>query len=131
VSLTIALDHYVYEDVYPAFKAATDEKEITAKINRAFLNYLVQRNQTLTGDAPLAVADIYFVVQRAPLEFAADHSATGLATYIDEIRRVIDANGDALPSAEKMQVFCRADAAPPLRESIHSAVAVSIASKDR
>jgi hypothetical protein len=353
VSLTIALDHYVYEDVYPAFKAATDEKEITAKINRAFLNHLVQRNQTLTGDAPLAVADIgsgpcdtlvkylaqvrfapgfevrvtdflpayadakrgealrilaaaqaaqtlklagfsakagnafggalldlltgpqdgtrmrrafsivfashvmyhaegssdvrrlladvannllaadgicvmyhlaaapgtfqdfrarfgsqadaardsdtgavtiddppaqiaaecaalalplyeadfatslkfgrlsdnqwqsfkdprtyeglaasdaaayedlkrlYFVVQRAPLEFAADHSATGLATFIDEIRKVIEANGGALPSAEKMQVFCRADAAPPLRESIQSAVAVSIASKDR
>jgi len=56
--LRIALDHYVYEDVYPAFKATTDEKAITAKINRAFLNHLAQRNQTLAGDAPLAVADI-------------------------------------------------------------------------
>jgi hypothetical protein len=65
------------------------------------------------------------------MEFAADHSATGLATFIDEIRRVIEANGAALPSAETMQVFCRADAAPRLRESIQSAVAVSIASKDR
>ncbi len=35
----ITLDRYIYEDIYPAFKAATDEKEITAKINRTFLNY--------------------------------------------------------------------------------------------
>ncbi|MGD0075645.1 MAG: hypothetical protein ABSD31_15085 [Candidatus Binataceae bacterium] len=346
----IALDHYVYEDVYPAFKAATDEKAITAKITRAFLNYLAQRNQILTGDTPLAVADIgsgpcdtlvmyleqvnfvpgfevratdfipayadaqtgealrilaaaqtsralklvgfsskagdafggelpdllsgprdgarmrrafrivfashmmyhaegaaaverlvadvannllaadgicimyhlaaapgtfqdfrarfgsqadaardsntgavtiddppariaavcaalrlplfesnfttslrfgkvednlwqsfknprgyeeiatsnpaayedlkrlYFVVQRAPLEFAADDSATGLAAFIDEIRRVIEANPGVLPLAERMQVFCRTDAPLPLRESIQSAVAASIAS---
>jgi hypothetical protein len=58
VSSAIALDRYVYEDVYPAFKAATDEKEITAAINRAFLNFLAQRNQVVAGDAPLAVADI-------------------------------------------------------------------------
>ena len=48
----ITLDRYVYEDIYPAFKAATDEKEITAKINRTFLNYLAQRNLVLTGDSP-------------------------------------------------------------------------------
>lgn len=58
MTLRLALDHYVYEDVYPAFKATTDEKGITAKINRAFLNYLAQRDQVLTGDAPLVVADI-------------------------------------------------------------------------
>jgi hypothetical protein len=58
MSPRIALDRYIYEDVYPAFKAATDEKEITAHINRAFLNYLAARNRTLAGDAPLAVADI-------------------------------------------------------------------------
>lgn len=350
MTVKIALDHYVYEDVYPAFKATTDEKQITAKINRAFLSYLARRNRTLTGDAPLAVADIgsgpcdtlvmylaqvpfapgfevratdflpayadaqrgealqilaaaqaahtlklagfsakagtafggellellsgprdgarmrrsfsivfashmmyhaegssdvlrlladvannllavdgicimyhlaaapgtfqdfrarfgsqadaarvsntgavtiddppaqiaaacaapglplyeadfttnlrfgklsgdlwqsfkdprtyealvasdpaayedlkrlYFVVQRAPLEFAADHSATGLATFIDEIRGVIQANGGVLPSAERMQVFCRPDAASPLREAIRSAIAASVAS---
>jgi hypothetical protein len=58
MTVRIALDRYVYEDVYPAFKAATDEKAITAKINRAFLIHLAQRNQTLTGGAPIAVADI-------------------------------------------------------------------------
>jgi hypothetical protein len=54
----ITLDRYVYEDIYPAFKAATDEKEITARISRTFLNYLAQRNLVLTGDHPAAVADI-------------------------------------------------------------------------
>jgi hypothetical protein len=39
----------VYEDIYPAFKAATDEKEITANLSRAFLNYLVERNLVLTA----------------------------------------------------------------------------------
>jgi hypothetical protein len=58
MSIRIALDRYIYEDVYPAFKAATDEKEITAHINCSFLNYLAERNLTLAGDAPLAVADI-------------------------------------------------------------------------
>ena len=54
----ITLDRYVYEDIYPSFKAATDEKEITARINRTFLNYLAQRNLLLTGDSPAVVADI-------------------------------------------------------------------------
>ena len=58
MSTRITLDHYVYEDIYPAFKAATDEKDVTAKINRTFLNYLAQRHLVLTGDHPAAVADI-------------------------------------------------------------------------
>ena len=58
MSSRIKLDRYVYEDIYPAFKAATDEKEITANINRTFLNYLAKRNLILAGDSPVAVADI-------------------------------------------------------------------------
>src|SRR5713101_6946636 len=58
MSSRIKLDRYVYKDIYPAFKAATDEKEITANINRTFLNYLAKRNLILTGDCPVAVADI-------------------------------------------------------------------------
>lgn len=54
----ILLDRYVYEDIYPAFKAATDEKQITADINRTFLNYLAQRNLVLPADTPAGVADI-------------------------------------------------------------------------
>jgi hypothetical protein len=54
----IALDRYVYEDIYPAFKAATDEKELTANLSRTFLNYLAQRHLVLTGDSPAPVADI-------------------------------------------------------------------------
>ncbi|HJU11078.1 MAG TPA: hypothetical protein VJ728_09380 [Candidatus Binataceae bacterium] len=54
----IALDHYIYEDIYPAFKTATDEKEKTARINRRFLNALAMRKLVLTGSAPLMTADI-------------------------------------------------------------------------
>jgi hypothetical protein len=54
----IALDRYVYEDIYPAFKAATDEKEKTARINQTFLNFLAARNLILTGSEPLMTADI-------------------------------------------------------------------------
>ena len=54
----LTLDRYVYEDIYPAFKEATDEKEITAKLSRDCLNYLAQRNLILTGATPAAVADI-------------------------------------------------------------------------
>ena len=48
----------MYEDIYPAFKAATDEKEITANLSRTFLNYLAERNLVLTNSSPVAVADI-------------------------------------------------------------------------
>jgi hypothetical protein len=58
MSSRITLNRYVYEDIYQAFKAATDEKEIAANINRTFLNYLAKRNLILTGDIPIAVADI-------------------------------------------------------------------------
>jgi hypothetical protein len=54
----IALDRYVYEDIYPAFKAATDEKELTANLSRTFLNHLAHGNLVLTGDNPAPVADI-------------------------------------------------------------------------
>src|SRR5208337_1881634 len=54
----ITLDRYVYDDIYPAFKAATDEKDITAKINRTFLNHLAQRRLVLSGNHPAIVADI-------------------------------------------------------------------------
>src|SRR5689334_19780919 len=54
----IALDRYVYEDIYPAFKSATDEKEKTARINCAFLNSLAAKEQVLVGSELLLVADI-------------------------------------------------------------------------
>jgi hypothetical protein len=58
MSTKITFDRYVYEDIYPSFKAATDEKEITARINRTFLNYLAERELVLTGPDPAVVADI-------------------------------------------------------------------------
>jgi hypothetical protein len=80
----------------------------------------------LADSNPAAYEDLkrlYFIVQRAPLEFAADSSATGLSGFVDEIRRVIEGNHGVLPLAESMQVFSRADAAPILGKSITDALA--------
>ena len=79
---------------------------------------------------PAAYEDLkrlYFIVQRAPLEFVADRSATGLAPFMNEVRAVIEANNGILPLAENMQVFGRADTAPELREAIPEALAASVA----
>jgi hypothetical protein len=87
--------------------------------------------QGLATSDPAAHEDLkrlYFVVQRAPLEFAADSSATGLALFMDEIRRVIETNGAVLPLSERMQVCCRPDASPVLRDALKAAVAAGIAS---
>ncbi len=85
----------------------------------------------LADSNPAAYEDLkrlYFVVQRAPLEFAADHSPSGLGAYIDEARDAIERNQGMLPSSERMQVFSRADAAPHLAAAIPEAVAASLAS---
>ena len=85
----------------------------------------------LAQSDPAAYEDLkrlYFVVQRAPLEFAADHSATGLGAFIDEIRPVIEGNHGVLPSSERMQVFIRADAPPTLAATIPAALAASLKS---
>src|SRR5260221_7094073 len=56
--MSITIDTYRYEEIYPSFKAATDEKEKTARINAAFLNRLVDARIVLTGDEPVSIADI-------------------------------------------------------------------------
>jgi hypothetical protein len=57
-SMSITIDRYCYEEIYPSFKAATDEKEKTARINAAFLNSLGRAGIVLTGSAPITIADI-------------------------------------------------------------------------
>ena len=52
----ITLAEYRYEEIYPSFKAGTDEKEITADLNRRFIRGLMQRRPV--GNLPLKVADI-------------------------------------------------------------------------
>ena len=58
VKMSITIDQYRYEEIYPAFKAATDEKEKTARINSAFLNRLDDDQVVLTGNDPILIADI-------------------------------------------------------------------------
>ena len=90
------------------------------------------RDYDALADAdPAAYEDLkrlYFIVQRAPAEFAGDHSPTGLKMFVDEVRQVIEGNDGVLPSMERMQVFTRADAAPILGETIAAAMVASIAS---
>jgi hypothetical protein len=68
---------------------------------------------------------LYFVVQRAPLEFACDNSATGLSAFIKQIRPVIEKNRGVLPLAERMQVFGRTDAPHNLTGAIDEALAAA------
>jgi hypothetical protein len=56
--MSISIDEYRYEEIYPSFKAATDEKEKTARINAAFLNILAGARIVMTGIEPIAIADI-------------------------------------------------------------------------
>src|SRR5580658_2832092 len=56
--MSITIDSYCYEEIYPSYKAATEEKEKTARINAAFLNNLVAARITLIGTDPIAIADI-------------------------------------------------------------------------
>jgi hypothetical protein len=56
--MSITIDKYCYEEIYPAYKAATDEKEKTASINAMFLNQLATAGVVLTGSKPVVVADI-------------------------------------------------------------------------
>jgi hypothetical protein len=56
--MSITIDSYRYEEIYPSFKAATDEKEKTARINAAFMNSLGDAGVVLTGEVPVTIADI-------------------------------------------------------------------------
>ena len=94
---------------------------------RAFKDPLTY--DVLARTNPAAYEDLqrlYFVIQRAPLEFAADHSTTGLAAYIDQIRVVIEANHGVLPSTERLQIFSRADAPSAMGEAIPAALEAGI-----
>src|ERR1700722_8410992 len=56
--MSITIDTYRYEEIYPSFKAATDEKEKTARINATFLNRLADAGVVLKGNDPLANTEI-------------------------------------------------------------------------
>ena len=58
-----------------------------------------------------------FMTQRAPIEFAADRSPTGLAAYLDEIGEVLKRNAGILKLAESMQVIYRPGRTGRLRQT--------------
>jgi hypothetical protein len=90
-----------------------------------------QQYDAIAKSNPDAYEDLkrlYFVVQRAPLKFAADHSRRGLDAFIDEARQAIEANGAVLPMMESIQVFTRLDAEPGLADAIPAALARNIES---
>jgi hypothetical protein len=65
-----------------------------------------------------------FVTQRAPIEFAADRSPTGLNAYLDEIGEVLKSNDGILKLAESMQVIHRPDAPADFGNRIGAALSV-------
>jgi|GEM_PF-6475519 len=54
----ITTSEYRYEEIYPAFKAQTDEKHLTARLNGAFLRGLLARGIIGASGRPLTVADL-------------------------------------------------------------------------
>ena len=63
-----------------------------------------------------------FVTQRAPNEFAADRSPTGLSAYLDEVGDVLKHNGGILKLAESMQVIYRPGASADFGKRIGAAL---------
>ena len=65
---------------------------------------------------------LMFVTQRAPVEFAADRSPTGLSAYLDEIGDVLKRNAGLLKLAESMQVIYRPGASPDFGKKLGAAL---------
>src|SRR5689334_8060754 len=97
-------------------------KEWNAFRNPSSYDSLAEANPAAYED----LKRLYFIVQRAPLEFAADTSITGLDSFMTEIRAVIERKGGALPLAERLQVFARSDATAVLTEAIQNSLAASL-----
>ena len=69
-----------------------------------------QKYEELCKLHPAAAEDLkrlMFVTQRAPNEFVADRSSTGLSAYLDEIGEVLKRNAGILKLAESIQVIYR------------------------
>ena len=66
-----------------------------------------------------------FVTQRAPNEFAADRSTTGLSAYLDEIGNVLKRNSGILKLAETMQVIYRPGAPAEFSKRISTALSAT------
>ncbi len=81
--------------------------------------------EQLCKDNPAAAEDLQrlmFITQRAPIEFAADRSTTGLSAYLDEIGGVLKRNAGILKLAESMQVIYRPGAAAEFGKGIAAAL---------
>jgi hypothetical protein len=79
----------------------------------------------LCKNNPAAAEDLkrlMFITQRAPIEFAADRSPTGLNVYLDEIGDVLKRNAGILKLAESMQVIYRPGASADFGKRIAAAL---------
>ena len=54
----LTIGEYRYEEIYPSFKAQTDEKHLTGAINGALLRSLIARGLIGASGGPLTVADL-------------------------------------------------------------------------
>jgi hypothetical protein len=80
---------------------------------------------TLHPEAAEDLKRLMFVTQRAPNEFAADRSTTGLSAYLDEIGNVLKRNSGILKLAETMQVIYRPGAPAEFGQRISTALSAT------
>jgi hypothetical protein len=84
-----------------------------------------QRYEELCKLHPVAAEDLkrlMFITQRAPNEFAADRSPTGLSAYLDEVGDVLKKNAGILKLAESMQIVYRPGAPAAFGQRIAAAL---------
>lgn len=83
------------------------------------------RYQTLSKSHPNAFEDLkrlYFIVQRSPLEFAADSSSTGLEAFLEEAREAIQVNDGHILLEETLQIVTPPNTSSRFLDKIHSAL---------
>ncbi len=68
---------------------------------------------------------LYFIVQRAPREFAEDRSPRGLLAFLEEVREVITKNAGVIYLEESLQALLPSDSPRSVQEKAKTAVSLA------
>ena len=68
---------------------------------------------------------LYFIVQRAPREFAEYRSPSGLLAFLEEVREVIAKNAGVIYLEESLQALLPSDSPGSVQEKAKTAVSLA------